>query len=156
MELVKDIALVVFFLAFLAGVLMTVFTGTARILKIVLGILSVLFIFLSIPGFILSGGWLIFLYTQLIVLWLIIYGVMITGAVAGSGLFLLLHQRRIGDDITQEDLRDYLPISEFAARENLDEDRVLGRIRSRYYRGGRFSGAWYVHQSELTTRQGSS
>lgn len=150
MELVKDIAFAVFFLAFLGGFLTTVFTGTGRILKILLVILTVIFILVSVAGFFFTSGWLIFLYTQLIVLWLIIYGVIVTGAVTGGGIFLFLHKRQIGDAIRQENLDEYLPLGEFAVRENLDEDRVLGRIRSRYYRGGRFQGIWYVHKSEMS------
>ena len=150
MELIKDIALVVFSLAFLAGFLTTVFTGTGRILKILLVVLTVIFILISIAGFFVTSGWLIFLYTQLMVLWLIVYGVIVTGAVMGGGIFLLLHKRRIGDNITLDDVAEYLPLDEFAALENLDEDRVLGRLRSRYYRGGRFLGNWYIHRSELS------
>jgi len=153
MELVKDVAIAVFSLAFLAGFLTTVFTGTGRHLKILLVILTLLFLVISIAGFFVTSGWLIFLYTQLIVLWLIIYGVIVTGAVVGGGIFLFLHKRQVGETVGDGNVGQYIPLSEFAAIEELDEDRVLGRIRSRYYRGGRFNGAWYVHKSELTDKR---
>jgi len=152
MELVKDIAIAVFSLAFLTGILTTVFTGTGRNLKILLVILTILFLVISIAGFFVSSGWLIFLYTQLIVLWLIIYGVIVTGAVVGGGFFLFLHKRQVGETVSDGNIKQYILLSEFAALEELDEDRVLGRIRSRYYRGGRYDGTWYVHQSELTNK----
>ena len=64
-----------FSLAFLAGLLTTVFSGSGRFLKILLILLTGIFLIVSIAGFYFTSGWLIFLYTQLIVLWLIIYGV---------------------------------------------------------------------------------
>jgi hypothetical protein len=152
MELVKDIAIAIFSLAFLSGFLTTVFTGSGRNLKILLVVLTILFLVISVAGFFVTSGWLIFLYTQLIVLWLIIYGVIVTGAVFGGGIFLFLHKRQVGETVGGDDLGEFIPVTEFAILEQLDEDRVLGRIRSRYYRGGRFNGAWYVHQSELTNK----
>jgi len=150
MELVKDIALTVFSLAFIASLLTTVFSGSGRFLKILLLLLTGIFLIVSIAGFYFTSGWLIFLYTQLIVLWLIIYGVIITGAVTGGGIYLLIHQRRIGDTLNADELADFLPLQEFCALENLTEDRTLGRIRSRYYRGGKCNGTWYIHKSELS------
>ena len=98
--------------------------------------------------------WLIVRYGAVgfIVLWLIIYGVIVTGAVVGGGFFLFLHKRQVGETVSDGNIKQYILLSEFAALEELDEDRVLGRIRSRYYRGGRYDGTWYVHQSELTNK----
>lgn len=150
MALVGNIAIFVFSLAFLAGLLITAVSGSAKAVKITLTGLTVLFIGVSVAGFAFSSGWLIFLYTQLIVLVLILYFVIVAGAVVGGGIYVLRHRQAPGEDMGAADLADYLPVAEFAAREGITEDRALSRIRSGYYRGGNFQGKWYVHNSELS------
>lgn len=150
MDLIKDIALYVFSLVFLAGLLITAVTGSAAAVRTTLVVFTALFILVSIAGFAFSGGWLIFLYTQLIVLVLMLYFVFVAGAVTGGGIYLLLHKKTPGETLAASQLADYLPVAEFAAREGITEERALSRIRSGYYRGGRCRGDWYVHRSELT------
>ena len=143
MDLIKEVALYVFSLAFLSGLVITVVSGSAKAVKIYLGILTALFLVIAIAGFAF--------FTQLMVLWLILYMVIITGAAAGYGLYVLMHRQRPGEALAGADLEDYLSVVDFSAREGITEERALSRIRSGYYRGGNLRGHWYIHKSELTS-----
>ena len=84
----------IYFVSMLIGAA-TVFLVAHQPISYVVGVLTILFLVISVAGFFVTSGWLIFLYTQLIVLWLIIYGVIVTGAVFGGGIFLFLHKRQV-------------------------------------------------------------
>lgn len=150
MELIRDITLYVFAAAFLSGLLITAFTGSARAVKAYLAVLAAITLLAMVAGFWFSGGWLVFVFTQLIVLVLLLFFAIIAGAAAGGGIYLLNHRKPPGKQLRETDLSDYLPGAEFAAREGITEERALARIRSGYYRGGLHAGNWYIHKDELT------
>lgn len=135
-------------LAFLSGLLITAITGAAKPVKIFLWVLSGIFALLIIAGFVFSRGLLIFLLFQIIALILIWYMFVVIGAVCGGGIYALRHRQAPGNRLTPEELADYLPAADFAAREGIEMERALARIRSSYYRGGQYEGAWYIHRSE--------
>ena len=115
--------------------------------------LSAVFTLLIILGFVFSRGLLIFLLFQIIALILIWYMCVVVGAVCGGGVYSLRHKHAPGKKLTQAELGDYLPAADFAAQEGVEVERALARIRSSYYRGGQYEGAWYIHKSE---RSGTS
>jgi hypothetical protein len=137
-------------LAFLCGLLITAVTGAAKPVKTFLWWLTGLFTVLIAIGFVFSRGLLIFLLFQIVALILIWYMFVVVGAVCGGGIYSLRHKQAPGQRLTQAELGDYLPAAEFAAREGIDTERALARIRSSYYRGGQYDGAWYIHRSELS------
>jgi hypothetical protein len=134
-------------LLFVIGLLLTASTGRTRPVKIFLALLNGLFTLLIAVGFFFTP-FVIFLLFQIIALILVWDLCVVVGAVCGGGIYSLLHKQPVGKHLVQGELGDYLPLAEFAAREGIDEERALARIRSGYYRGGSFGGAWYVHASE--------
>jgi hypothetical protein len=141
-------ALVAITVAFVAGLLITALTGAARPVKILLAILTAIVIVAVIGGIIFSRGLLIYLLFQLIALVLILYFVVVFGAVCGGGIYLLLHKKTRGKRLSQPELADYLPAAEFSALEGITEERAL----SGFYQGGRHQGRWYIHKSELSQK----
>jgi hypothetical protein len=150
MDLVADIALLVVFAAFVSGLLLTATTGSARPVKIFLGILTAIFSAASIAGLMFTGL-LIYLLFQIIAAILILYLVIILGAVCGWGLYVLRHKKPRGKPLSKFDIAEYLPLAEFATVEGITEERALARIQSSYYRGGLHEGAWYIHKAELSS-----
>jgi hypothetical protein len=138
-------------LLFLVGLMLTATTGSFRPVKIFLWILTGFFTLLIAIGFYFTA-FLIFLLFQIIALILLWYMCVVVGAACGVGIWSLRHKRQIGEQLAQKDLGEFIPVAEFCAREGVDEERVLARIRSGYYRGGAFGGAWYVHRSEQSRR----
>ena len=152
MALITTITLYVIGFAFLSGLLLTATTGSARPVKIYLAILTVVFILVSIAGFAVSSGWLIFLYTQLMVLVLILYFVIVAGAVAGGGIYSLRHKRRRGVLLTAGELANFLPVAEFSHLEGITEERALSRVHNGFYLGGKYGDTWYISKKELTNQ----
>lgn len=150
MEAVADITLIATAVAFAAGFLLTVTTGAARPVKIFLAVLSGIFVIALIVGLVVTRGLLIYLLFQIVALVMIAYLIVVLGAVCGGGAYMLIHKKPAGQSLGAADVASYLPAAEFASREELTEERVIGRIRSGYYQGGRFQGAWYIHRSELS------
>jgi hypothetical protein len=146
--ILADIVYAVAGLAFLCGLLITAVTGAAKPVKTFLWVLTGIFTVLIIVGFVFTRGLLIFLFFQLVALILVWYMFVVIGAVCGGGLYSLRHKQPPGKRLTQSELADYLPAADFAAREGIDMERALARIRSSYYRGGQYDGAWYIHKSE--------
>jgi hypothetical protein len=139
-------------LLFLVGLVLTAITGRTRPIKIFLAMLSALFALLIAIGFFFTP-FVIFLLFQIIALILVWDMCVVVGAVCGGGIYALRHRQPVGKRLMREELTEYLPLAEFAAREGIDEERALARIRSGYYRGGSYEGAWYVHASEQSRRQ---
>lgn len=135
-------------IAFLCGFAITAITGSVQRVKVFLWALSAVFTLAIIFGFFFTRGALIFLLFQIIALILVWYMCVVFGAVCGGGLYQLRHRRQLGERLTREQLGDYVPVAEFCAREGIDEERVLARIRSGFYRGGTCADGWYVHRSE--------
>lgn len=139
-------------LAFVSGLLITAVTGAAKPVKTFLWVLSGVFTLLIVLGFVFTRGLLIFLLFQIIALILVWYMFVVVGAVCGGGIYSLRHRQSRGQRLTQAELGEYLPAADFAAREGIELERALARIRSSYYRGGQYDGAWYVHKSEQSPR----
>ena len=118
-------------------------------MKLLLVILSVLFVLVVIPGFFLTRGWLIFLFFQLLTFWIVIYMFITAGAAAGFGIHRLAN-RGPGKTLDAAELDDYVELAVFSNKEGLDEARALTRIKNGYYKGGMYQGTWYIHQSELS------
>jgi hypothetical protein len=140
-------------LAFLCGLLITAIAGTAKPVKTFLWVLTGVFTLLIIVGFVFSRGLLIFLLFQIIALILVWYMFVVVGAVCGGGIYSLRHKQPAGKKLTQAELGDYIPAADFAAQEGVEMERALARIRSSYYRGGQYDGAWYVHKSEQSVNK---
>jgi hypothetical protein len=136
--------------AFVIGLVITAATGSARNVKIFLAILSIILGAITVAGLIFSRGLLTYLLFQLISLVLVLYLVVVAGAVCGGGIYTLLHKKTIGLSLGKTDLAEYLPAAEFSTLEGITEERALARIKSGYYQGGRHAGAWYIHKSELS------
>ena len=134
-------------LAFLTGLLITATTGSAKPVKTLLKVLTIIFTLLLVASYIVFHL-IIFLAFQIIALILIWYMCVVIGAVCGGGIYSMLHRQPTGKPLTQEELGEYLPAADFAAREGIDVERALARIKSSYYRGGQFEGTWYIHRSE--------
>jgi hypothetical protein len=139
-------------LAFLAGLLITATTGSAQPVKTLLKVLTIVFTLLLVGSYI-AFRLIIFLAFQIIALVLIWFLCIVVGAVCGGGIYSLRHKQAPGKRLTQEELGEYLPAADFAAREGIEVERALARIRSSYYRGGQYDGAWYVHRSEQSPKQ---
>ncbi len=150
---VLDLVLYLFAGAFLLGLFLNLATGSGRALKLCLTGFAVMFAGAAGVGLILSGGLLIFLLFQLIILMLLWLFTVFVGGLCGSGVRKLLQDLDSRKLVSREDLADYLPVAEFAAAEGVDVERALTRIRSGYYKGGKFEGQWYVHCAELTQRR---
>lgn len=148
MDLVADIALLIVLAAFVSGLLLTATTGSAKPVKIFLSILTAIFSLASIAGLMVTGL-LIYLLFQIIAAILILYLVIIFGAVCGWGLYVLRHKKPRGKPLSKLDLAEHMPLAEFATLEGITEERAVARIKSSYYRGGLHEGAWYIHKSEL-------
>lgn len=148
--LVLDLVLYIFVGGFLLGMCLNLVTGSVRALKYCLGGFAILLTIAAVVGLVLSGGLLIFLLFQLIILLLLFLFTVFVGGLCGSGVRKLLHEWQARKKVTSQDLVDHLPVAEFAAQENIETERAMARIRSGYYKGGKFSGQWYVHRSELT------
>ncbi len=136
--------------AFLAGLLITALTGSARPVKYFLAIIGLIAIAALVAGLVYSHGLLIYLMFQIISLVLVLFLIVILGAVCGGGIHSLLNKKPVGATLTVPELDEYLVAAEFSALEAITEERALARIRSGYYRGGRHKGAWYIHKSELS------
>jgi hypothetical protein len=149
-ELVLDLVLYLFVGAFLLGLCLNLVTGSGRALKYCLSAFAVLFGIAAVAGLVLSGGLLIFLLFQLIILMLLFLFTIFVGGLCGSGVLRLVQDYAARKTVAPQDLTEHLPLAEFAEREGIDVERVLARIRSGYYKGGRFAGAWYVHRAELS------
>ncbi|MDY6981655.1 MAG: hypothetical protein SV422_01065, partial [Pseudomonadota bacterium] len=126
----------IYFLAavfFVIGFLLTAFSGQARPVKIFLWILTALFTVLIGIGFALTP-FVIFLLFQIVALILIWFMCVVAGAVCGGGLYSLQHKRKSANSLAEADLGDFVPLADFCAQEDVDEERALARIRSGYYR----------------------
>jgi hypothetical protein len=150
---VLDLVLYLFVGAFLLGLFLNLGTGSGRALKVCLSGFAVMFAGAAVVGLILSGGLLIFLLFQLIILMLLWLFTLFVGGLCGSGVRKLLQGLDSRKVLRQQDLADYILVAEFAAAEGIDAERALARIRSGYYKGGKFAGQWYVHCAELTQRR---
>jgi hypothetical protein len=148
--LIKDLVLYIFFAAFMLGLALNLATGSGRALKYCLGGLALLFAIAAGVGLVLSGGLLIFLLFQLVILILLFLFTLFVGGLCGSAVLKLLQDSDARKSVQLHELDEFLSVAEFAAAEDLDAARVEARIRSGYYKGGRFQGQWYVHRSELT------
>jgi len=147
---VLDLVLYIFVGAFLLGLCLNLFTGSGRALKYCLSSIAVVFAIGAGVGLLLSGGLLIFLLFQLIILMLLFLFTLFAGGLCGSGLRSLGRDFAARKTVASGDLAEHLPAGEFAQLEAIEPERVLARIRSGYYKGGRFAGHWYVHRSELS------
>lgn len=148
-QLLTEFALIAVAVAFIAGLLLTSTSGSAKPVKIFLVVLTGIFVLAIGAGLVFSRGLLVFLLFQLIALIISLYFVVVIGAVCGGGLYVLLSRKKhVALDGT--DLADYLPVTEFSLQENISDDRALARIHNGYYRSGRYQGQWYIHKSELT------
>ena len=136
--------------AFVIGLVITAATGSARHVKLFLAILSAILGVVTVAGLIFSRGLLVYLLFQLISLVLVLYLVVVVGAVCGGGIYILRHKKPVGLKLGPSELVEYLPAAEFATLDGITEERALARIKSGYYRGGRHAGAWYIHKSELS------
>ncbi len=145
-------ALVAITAAFVTGLLITTLTGSARPVKVFLVILTLIVVAGLVAGFIFSRGLLIYLLFQLIALVLILYFVVVFGAVCGGGIYLLLHKKTRGKLLSQPELAEYLATAEFSTLEGITEERALARVLSGFYQGGRHKGLWYIHKSELSQK----
>lgn len=152
-DLLAKITIAVAILAFVGGVLLTVFTGNFRAFRITLIALSATLGIALVIGMVVTVGRLIFLTFQLLSVIFIVYLLMLAGAVCGYGLFVLIHKKPPGKKLQAAELDDYLPATEFAVQERIDEERALSRIKSGYYQGGLFQGVWYIHKTELSSRK---
>lgn len=151
MELATDIAIAVAALCFFAGVLITAVTGAARPVKVLLVILSGIFAIALLGGLIFSRGLLVYLLFQIIALIIILYFLVIAGAVCGGGIYALLNKKAVGTKVRSEDMVNYVSVAEFATLAAIDKERAMARIKSGFYQGGRHKGLWYIHKSELAT-----
>ncbi len=134
-------------LFFLSGLLITAATGAAKPVKTFLWVLTGVFTVILIIGFVFSRGLLIFLLFQIVALIIIWYMCVVFGAACGAGIYAW-RTKQATKRVAEADLGDYLKVSEFCALEGIDEERALARIKSGYYRGGQFGGAWYIHNVE--------
>ena len=123
MDIVIDLTIYVLTAAFISGFLITVLTGSGRGIKILLIGLSVLFTLVVIPGFIVTRGLLIFLILQLISMLIIIFMFIIVGAVAGAGVYTLIHKKK--SKMVEEDvIHEYLSLGEFSEKEGITEQAL--------------------------------
>ena len=144
-------AIVAASVAFFSGLLITTFTGSARPVKYFLAFIGFIAFAALVVGFNYSHGLLFYLLFQIISVVLILFLIVVAGAVCGGGIYSLLHKKPAGSNLAASELEHYLGAAEFAALEGIPAERALSRIRSGYYRGGRFQDAWYIHKSELST-----
>jgi hypothetical protein len=147
-EFVLNLVLAVFGGAFLLGLILNFLTGSGRALKYVLVGFALLFGVAAVVGLAVSGGLLIFLLFQLIILMLLFLFTLFVGGLCGSGLRGLLQRHGARKTLRPEQLGDYVEVALFCAAQGEDEERTLARIRSGYYQGGSCRGRWYVHKSE--------
>jgi hypothetical protein len=150
MESLARIASITVAVAFISGLLITAITGAARPVKVFLAILAVISVSGIIAGFILSNGLLFYLVFQIISLVVLLFFVVIFGAVCGGGIYLLRHKKPLGKSLSKPDVENYLPVAEFSTLEGITEERALGRIKGGFYQGGLYEGTWYIHKSELS------
>ncbi|MES2603891.1 MAG: hypothetical protein V4603_03080 [Pseudomonadota bacterium] len=154
LELATNLAIAVAVLCFMAGMLITAITGAAGPVKRLFVILTGIFAIALLGGLIFSRGLLIYLLFQIIALIIVLYFLVIAGAVCGGGIYALLHKKAPGSKLRSGDLADYVPLAEFAALSAIDVERAMARIKSGFYQGGRHKGAWYIHKSELPSPNG--
>jgi hypothetical protein len=138
-------------LAFLSGLLITATTGSAKPVQTLLKAVTVIFTLLLIASYIVFRL-VIFLAFQIIALVLIWEMCIVIGAVCGGAIYSLRHKQPVGRKLTQDELGEYLPVADFAALEGIEVERALARIKSSYYRGGQYEGAWYIHRSEQSQK----
>ena len=129
--------------------LLAVNAGSARPVKLLLATITLIGIAGLITGLILTRGLLIYLTFQIIAFVIVLFFVLITGAACGYGLYLLMHRKSPGSTLDETLIAQYVPLSEFANRAGITDERALARIRSGYYTGGLYKGIWYIHKSEL-------
>ena len=149
-EFILDLVLYIFIGAFLLGFCLNLATGSGRALRCCLGTLAALFALAAAVGLVLSGGLLIFLLFQLVILLLLILFTVFLGGLCGSAVLALARDHGARKRVAPQELGEHLPAEEFATREGIETERVLARIRSGYYKGGKSGGRWYVHRAELT------
>lgn len=149
-NLLANIAYIASAIAFVAGFLLTVITGAAKPVKVLLAVLTGIFALALIAGLIFSRGLLIYLVFQIIALILLWYLLIIVGAVFGGGAYLLINKKPPGKNLADANMEEYLPALEFSAIENITEERAISRIKSGYYHGGLHKGTWYIHKSQLS------
>lgn len=150
MDSLVQIASGVAFVAFIAGLLCTVDSGSVRNVKILLGVLTLLICTGFAAGLVFSRGLLILFLFHLITLICVLSVFIIVGAACGGAIYLYRHQKPPGKSLDKAELGEYLPAAEFATLEGISEERALPRIKSGYYKGGLHQGAWYIHKSELS------
>ena len=147
--LLATIAMTCAGLAFTGGLLITAVTGRVKPVKRLLLIVASLVVAALAVGLVFSRGLLVYLLFQIIAFILVLFLVVIAGAVCGGGIYLLLHCKPAGTLLNPDDLSAYLPLPEFVLQAGITEERGLSRIRSGFYQGGLCEGRWYVHRSEL-------
>lgn len=52
----------------------------------------------------------------------------------------------------EEFLKEYIPITEFAAQKNISERKIMVMIKNGFYSGRLKNGVWFVHRDELTKK----
>jgi len=149
MELVKQFVFYIFSFAFLLGLFLHLATGSVKVIQYCLGSLTAIFIVGAIAGLVLSGGMLILLLFQLVIVVLLVFFTIIAGALFSGGIRMLLDGRRDRKSLSKPEIADYVTVTEFCLLKGVEEERVLARIQSGFYKGGCFEGCWYVHRSEL-------
>jgi hypothetical protein len=150
MDLVIYVTVTVGVVCFLTGAAITAITGKARPVRILLAVLSAIFLLALAGGLVVSRGLLIYLLFQIIAVIILLYFFVIAGAVCGGGIYLLLHRKSPGQKLQPSELPECLSIDEFARVEGIEPERLMARIKSGFYRGGHNSGGWYVHREELS------
>jgi hypothetical protein len=152
MDTLAHIAIIAVAVAFVAGLVITAVTGAARPVKVFLGILAAISVLAIGAGFVISKGLLFYLLFQIISLIVILFFVVILGAVCGGAIFALRHKQPPGKNLDNVNIEEYLPTAQFAALEGITEERAVGRIRGGFYQGGLYEGSWYIHKSELSPK----
>lgn len=148
-ELLGQALLLIAAAVFGLGFMLAQASGTWQLPRRVLISLNVLYLVLLVVGLLLTKGFLVFLMFQYIGLVLVLDIVYVAGAASGAGL-RAVQQRKRATALDATMLDDYMDVTEFAAREGIEAERALARIKSGYYKGGCRDGRWYVHRSELT------
>lgn len=150
MDMLANIALIATAVAFAVGFMLTSTSGSAKPVKIFLGIATAVLAIALVVGLIISRGLLIYLTFQIIALIMLWYLMVILGAVCGGGMYVWMNRKPPGTNLQSADMSEYLRASEFSALEQITEERAISRIKSGYYQGGLLQGAWYIHRSELS------
>lgn len=59
------------------------------------------------------------------------------------------HPATHSDSANEKFLKEYMPIAEFSAKKNIDEEKIISMIRAGLYSGRIKEGAWFVQRDEL-------